>query len=125
VVVVGAAFAVFAAPGVAAKESAEMATAVATAIVKIVFMFGLPSIGFSLRRTCAPYPRIQLNKFSFSGVPAPVPSHAGNSRSVMHMRVKPSVKAAAERLAQEDGRSLANWLERLIEAEAARREGKK
>jgi hypothetical protein len=29
------------------------------------------------------------------------------------------------RLAQQDGRSLANWLERLIEAEAARRDGKK
>jgi predicted HicB family RNase H-like nuclease len=43
----------------------------------------------------------------------------------MHVRVRPSVKAAAQRLAQEDGRSLANWLERLIEAEAARRDGKK
>jgi hypothetical protein len=38
VVVVGAAFAVFAAPGVAVKESAEMATAVATAIIEIVLM---------------------------------------------------------------------------------------
>jgi hypothetical protein len=28
-------------------------------------------------------------------------------------------------LAKEDGRSLANWLERLIEAEAARHDGKK
>jgi hypothetical protein len=36
-----------------------------------------------------------------------------------------SVKATAERLAQEDGRSLANWLERMIEAEAARQDGKK
>ena len=45
--------------------------------------------------------------------------------AAMHVRVRPSVKAAAERLAQEDGRSLANWLERLIEAEAARRDGKK
>jgi predicted HicB family RNase H-like nuclease len=43
----------------------------------------------------------------------------------MNVRVKPSVKAAAERLAQEDGRSLANWLERLIEAEVARHDGKK
>jgi predicted HicB family RNase H-like nuclease len=43
----------------------------------------------------------------------------------MNVRVKPSVKAAAERLAQEDGRSLANWLERLIEAEVARNDGKK
>jgi hypothetical protein len=42
VVVDGAAFAVFAAPGVAAKESAEMAIVVATAIVEIVLMFGLP-----------------------------------------------------------------------------------
>ncbi len=44
--------------------------------------------------------------------------------AAMHVRVRPSVKAAAERLAQEDGRSLANWLERLIEAETARRDGK-
>jgi len=35
------------------------------------------------------------------------------------------VKATAERLAQDDGRSLANWLERLIEGEAARRDGDK
>jgi predicted HicB family RNase H-like nuclease len=39
-------------------------------------------------------------------------------------RVKPSVKAMAEELAQKDARSLADWLERLIAAEAARR-GKK
>jgi hypothetical protein len=37
--------------------------------------------------------------------------------AAMHVRVRPSVKAAAERLSQQDGRSLANWLERLIEAE--------
>jgi predicted HicB family RNase H-like nuclease len=43
----------------------------------------------------------------------------------MNIRVRPSIKAAAERLAQEDGRSLANWLERLIETEAARHDGKK
>jgi predicted HicB family RNase H-like nuclease len=43
----------------------------------------------------------------------------------MNVRVKPSVKAAAERLAQEDGRSLANWLERMIETEVARHDGKK
>jgi predicted HicB family RNase H-like nuclease len=43
----------------------------------------------------------------------------------MHVRLRPSVKAAAERLAQEDGRSLANWRKRLIEAEAARHDGKK
>ena len=43
----------------------------------------------------------------------------------MNVRVRPSVKATAERLAQEDGRSLANWLERMIEAEAARHDGKK
>jgi hypothetical protein len=44
--------------------------------------------------------------------------------AAMHVRLRPSVKAAAERLAQEYGRSLANWLERLIEAEAARHDGK-
>jgi predicted HicB family RNase H-like nuclease len=39
-------------------------------------------------------------------------------------RMKPSVKAMAEQLAQKDGRSLADWLERLIAAEKARRGGK-
>ena len=43
----------------------------------------------------------------------------------MHVRVRESVKATAERLAKADGRSLANWLERVIEAESARQEGKK
>jgi predicted HicB family RNase H-like nuclease len=42
-----------------------------------------------------------------------------------YVRVGPAVKATAVRLAQEDGRSLANWLERLIEAEAARLDNKK
>jgi predicted HicB family RNase H-like nuclease len=45
--------------------------------------------------------------------------------TAMHVRVRSSVKAAAERLAKEDGRSLANWLERMIEAEAARQDAKK
>jgi predicted HicB family RNase H-like nuclease len=45
--------------------------------------------------------------------------------AAMRVRGRPSIKAAVERLAQEDGRSLTNWLERLIEAEAARRDGKK
>jgi hypothetical protein len=40
--VVDPAFAVFAAPGVAVKESAEMAIAAAVAIMDIVFMLGLP-----------------------------------------------------------------------------------
>jgi predicted HicB family RNase H-like nuclease len=43
----------------------------------------------------------------------------------MNIRVRPSIKAMAERLAKADGRSLANWLERLIEAEGARQDGKK
>jgi predicted HicB family RNase H-like nuclease len=43
----------------------------------------------------------------------------------MNVRVRASVKATAERLAQADGRSLANWLERMIEAEAARQDAKK
>jgi predicted HicB family RNase H-like nuclease len=45
--------------------------------------------------------------------------------AAMHVLVRPSVKAMAVRLAQEDNRSLAKWLERLIEAEAARLDGKK
>ena len=45
--------------------------------------------------------------------------------AAMRVRVKPSVKAAAVRMAQEDKCSMAEWLEWLIEAEAARLEGKK
>jgi hypothetical protein len=41
------------------------------------------------------------------------------------MRVRPSAKAAAVRMAQEDNRSTAEWLEWLIEAEAARLKDKK
>lgn len=41
--------------------------------------------------------------------------------TALHAKVRASVKAAAERMARDDGRSLANWLERMIEAEAARR----
>lgn len=43
----------------------------------------------------------------------------------IRVRMKPSVKTMAEQLAQKDARSLADWLERLIAAEAARRDGKK
>jgi predicted HicB family RNase H-like nuclease len=43
----------------------------------------------------------------------------------IRVRVKPSVKAMAEQLAQKDAGSLADWLERLIAAERARRRGKK
>jgi predicted HicB family RNase H-like nuclease len=45
--------------------------------------------------------------------------------AAMHVRVRPSVKAAAVRMAQEDKCSMTEWLEWLIEAEAARLEGKK
>lgn len=45
--------------------------------------------------------------------------------AALHVRVKPSVKAAAVRMAQEDNRSMAGWLEWLIEAEAARLAGTK
>ncbi|MEA2883546.1 MAG: hypothetical protein QOH32_2802 [Bradyrhizobium sp.] len=45
--------------------------------------------------------------------------------AALHVRVKPSVKAAAVRMAQEDKCSMAEWLEWLIEAEAARLDGKK
>jgi hypothetical protein len=40
-------------------------------------------------------------------------------------RIKPSVKAMAGQLAEKDTRSLADWIERLIAAEAARRAAKK
>jgi predicted HicB family RNase H-like nuclease len=45
--------------------------------------------------------------------------------AAIRARMKPSVKAMAEQLAQKDAGSLADWLERLIAAEAARRDGKK
>jgi predicted HicB family RNase H-like nuclease len=45
--------------------------------------------------------------------------------AAIRVRIKPSVKATAEQLAQKDARSLADWLERLIAAEKARRAGKK
>jgi predicted HicB family RNase H-like nuclease len=48
-----------------------------------------------------------------------------HTMAALHVRVRPSVKAAAVRMAQEDNRSLAHWLEWLIEAEAARLDGKK
>jgi predicted HicB family RNase H-like nuclease len=43
----------------------------------------------------------------------------------IRVRVKPSVKVMAQQLAQKDARSLADWLERLIAAEAERRGGKR
>jgi hypothetical protein len=43
----------------------------------------------------------------------------------IRVRVKPSVKVMAQQLAQKETRPLADWLERLIAAEAARRAGKK
>jgi hypothetical protein len=45
--------------------------------------------------------------------------------AAIRVRMKPSVKAMAEQLARKDARSLADWLELLIAAEAARRDGKK
>ena len=45
--------------------------------------------------------------------------------AALHVRLKPSVKAMAVRMAQEDNLSMAEWLEWLIEAEAARLGGKK
>jgi predicted HicB family RNase H-like nuclease len=47
--------------------------------------------------------------------------------AVLSVRIKPSVKTMVERLADADGRSLASYVERLIEAanEAERPTGKK
>jgi predicted HicB family RNase H-like nuclease len=41
--------------------------------------------------------------------------------AALHCKVRPSIKAEAERMATDDQRSLAQWLELMIEAEAARR----
>jgi hypothetical protein len=43
------------------------------------------------------------------------------SAGAIRVRVKASVKAMAEQLAQKDERSMADWLERLTGAERARR----
>ena len=45
-------------------------------------------------------------------------------KAAIRVRMKPSVKAMAEQLAKKEVRSLADWLERLIAAEAVRRAGK-
>ena len=45
--------------------------------------------------------------------------------AALHVRVRPSIKAMAVRMAQEDKCSMAEWLEWLIEAEAARLHGRK
>ncbi|MEA2818060.1 MAG: hypothetical protein QOJ86_64 [Bradyrhizobium sp.] len=45
--------------------------------------------------------------------------------AALRVRVRPSVKAAAVRMAQEDKCSMAEWLEWLIETEKARLDGKK
>jgi predicted HicB family RNase H-like nuclease len=45
--------------------------------------------------------------------------------AALRVRVRPSIKAAAVRMAQEDKCSMAEWLEWLIEAEAARLRGRK
>jgi hypothetical protein len=44
--------------------------------------------------------------------------------TAIRLHAKPFVKTMAEQLAQKEARSLTDWLERLIAAEAARR-GKK
>ena len=41
--------------------------------------------------------------------------------AALHVKVRPGIKAEAERMAEEDRRSVANWLELMIEAEAVRR----
>ena len=45
--------------------------------------------------------------------------------AAIHVRLRPSIKAMAVRMAQEDNCSMAEWLEWLIEAEKARLKGKK
>ena len=44
--------------------------------------------------------------------------------AALHVKVRPGIKGLAEQMAQEDKRSLANWLELMIEAEAERRAAK-
>jgi predicted HicB family RNase H-like nuclease len=46
-------------------------------------------------------------------------------KAAIRVRMKPSVKAMAAQLAQKEALSLADWLERLIAAERARRAGKR
>ena len=59
--------------------------------------------------------------------PAPhtAPQSAAASRELrtaaLHVKVKPSVKAAADAMAADDRRSVADWISLLIEAEHERR----
>jgi predicted HicB family RNase H-like nuclease len=55
--------------------------------------------------------------------PAPAPEPELRN-APLHALIRPSVKALAVEMAKEDERSLAQWLERTIRAEAERR-GKK
>ncbi|WP_426436069.1 hypothetical protein [Bradyrhizobium genosp. P] len=41
--------------------------------------------------------------------------------AAFHMKVRPPIKALAEQMARDDRRSVASWVELLIEAEAERR----
>jgi hypothetical protein len=41
------------------------------------------------------------------------------------LRVRPSLKAALERLAKEEGRTLANYVERVLEAHVTAKDRKK
>jgi predicted HicB family RNase H-like nuclease len=41
--------------------------------------------------------------------------------AALHVKVKPSVKSAADEMAADDRRSIADWVSLLIEAEAERR----
>jgi len=41
-----------------------------------------------------------------------------NKTAILQIRIKPSVKAAAQKAADADGRTLSAWIERVIEAAA-------
>jgi predicted HicB family RNase H-like nuclease len=45
--------------------------------------------------------------------------------SALSVRLRPSIKAKLVKFAEQDGRSLANYIERLIEADAEKRARKK
>jgi predicted HicB family RNase H-like nuclease len=41
---------------------------------------------------------------------------------ILNLRIEPDLKKRAKKLAEEDGRSLSNWVTRLIEKEVKRAE---
>jgi len=44
---------------------------------------------------------------------------------ILNLRIDPDLKKAAKKIAEDDGRSLSNWVTRLIQREVEKAKGKK